>query len=70
FNGLEDGAPSGKFILRCTERSYDTDPEDELEFGANQRIKRREFMSKMEEGRQRERTNVTEVKKPSIGGDK
>ncbi|CAI4432369.1 CPI_1c_G0016980.mRNA.1.CDS.1 [Saccharomyces cerevisiae] len=70
FNGLEDGAPAGKFILRCTERSYDTDPEDELEFGANQRIKRREFMSKMEEGRKRERTNVTEVKKPSIGGDK
>ncbi|CAI4409989.1 CNT_collapsed_G0015940.mRNA.1.CDS.1 [Saccharomyces cerevisiae] len=29
------GAPAGKFILRCTERSYDTDPEDELDIGGD-----------------------------------
>lgn len=63
FNELEDGASCEKFTLRPTERDYDTDPEDELEFGGSQRIKRREFMSKMEEGRKRERINATEVKK-------
>ncbi|CAI4038704.1 hypothetical protein SMKI_06G0500 [Saccharomyces mikatae IFO 1815] len=62
LNELEGGASSGMLTLRCTDRSYDIDPEDELEFGASQRIKRREFMSKMEEGRKRERINATEVK--------
>ncbi|CAI4060964.1 hypothetical protein SKDZ_06G0520 [Saccharomyces kudriavzevii ZP591] len=62
FNGSEDGASGGKFTLRRTGHDYDVDPEDESEFGAGQRIKRREFMGKMEEGKKRERITVKEVK--------
>ncbi|CAI1969574.1 hypothetical protein SEUBUCD646_0F00470 [Saccharomyces eubayanus] len=59
----EGDASPGKFILRRTGHEYDVDPEDEVEFGSDQRIKRREFMNKMEkEGKKRERNSATEVK--------
>ncbi|EJS43912.1 ies1p [Saccharomyces arboricola H-6] len=70
FKELDNDVSSeGKFTLRRTQNEYDIDPEDEVEFGASQRIKRREFMSKMEEGKKRERINASEAKNAHTNAD-